>query len=63
MVVNDKGVDYSPFNGSIVKGGKSRISVIRYEPMLLFYQINIDLIRLNAKKQMAFCLATCYKVI
>ena len=33
-----------------LKGGKSRISVIRYEPMLLFYQINIDLIRLNTEK-------------
>ena len=44
------GVDYSLFNGSIVKGGKSRISVIMYEPMLLFYQINIDLIRLNTEK-------------
>ena len=32
------------------KGFKIRVSVIRYKPMFLFYQINIDLIRLNKEK-------------
>ena len=33
-----------------LKGFKFKVIVIRYEPMLLFYQINISLIRLNTEK-------------
>ena len=37
-----------------LKGFQYRVSAIRSEPMLLFYQINIDLIRLMQEKQVAF---------
>ena len=38
-----------------LRGGNLRVSVIRYEPMLLFYQITSNFVSFNAKKQSAFC--------
>ena len=33
-----------------LKGFQYRVSVVKYEPMLLFYQITINLVRVNTEK-------------